>query len=160
MHTVYLSPQGGLFNHKKARELAGYDNLILLCGHYEGVDERILELEVDEELSVGDYVLTGGELPAAIVVDAVARLVDGVLPSSEVHDDESIVTGLLEYPQYTRPRVFEGLAVPEVLLGGDHEEIRKWRLARAFERTLEKRPELLELLKGEEPLDRRDETQA
>ena len=104
--------------------------------------------------------LTGGELPAAIVVDAVARLVDGVLPSSEVHDDESIVTGLLEYPQYTRPRVFEGLAVPEVLLGGDHEEIRKWRLARAFERTLEKRPELLELLKGEEPLDRRDETQA
>lgn len=92
MHTVYLSPQGGLFNHKKARELAGYDNLILLCGHYEGVDERILELEVDEELSVGDYVLTGGELPAAIVVDAVARLVDGVLPSSEVHDDESIVT--------------------------------------------------------------------
>ena len=160
VHTVYLSPQGGLFNHKKARELAGYDNLILLCGHYEGVDERILELEVDEELSVGDYVLTGGELPAAIVVDAVARLVDGVLPSSEVHDDESIVTGLLEYPQYTRPRVFEGLAVPEVLLGGDHEEIRKWRLARAFERTLEKRPELLELLKGEEPLDRRDETQA
>ena len=156
VHTVYLSPQGGLFNHKKARELAGYDNLILLCGHYEGVDERILELEVDEELSVGDYVLTGGELPAAIVVDAVARLVDGVLPSSEVHDDESIVTGLLEYPQYTRPRVFEGLAVPEVLLGGDHEEIRKWRL----ERTLEKRPELLELLKGEEPLDRRDETQA
>ena len=149
-----------MFNHKKARELAGYDNLILLCGHYEGVDERILELEVDEELSVGDYVLTGGELPAAIVVDAVARLVDGVLPSSEVHDDESIVTGLLEYPQYTRPRVFEGLAVPEVLLGGDHEEIRKWRLARAFERTLEKRPELLELLKGEEPLDRRDETQA
>ena len=160
VHTVYLSPQGGLFNHKKARELAGYDNLILLCGHYEGVDERILELEVDEELSVGDYVLTGGELPAAIVVDAVARLVDGVLPSSEGHDDESIVTGLLEYPQYTRPRVFEGLAVPEVLLGGDHEEIRKWRLARAFERPLEKRPELLELLKGEEPLDRRDETQA
>ena len=85
---------------------------------------------------------------------------NGVLPSSEVHDDESIVTGLLEYPQYTRPRVFEGLAVPEVLLGGDHEEIRKWRLARAFERTLEKRPELLELLKGEEPLDRRDETKA
>ena len=122
------------------------------------MDERILELEVDEELSVGDYVLTGGELPAAIVVDAVARLVDGVLPAAEVHTDESIVTGLLEYPQYTRPRVFEGRAVPDVLLGGDHEEIRKWRLARAFERTLEKRPELLELLKGEEPLDRRDET--
>ena len=157
---IYLSPKGAPFTQKKAEELAGESELALLCGHYEGVDERILELEVDEELSVGDYVLTGGELPAAIVVDAVARLVDGVLPSSEVHDDESIVTGLLEYPQYTRPRVFEGLAVPEVLLGGDHEEIRKWRLARAFERTLEKRPELLELLKGEEPLDRRDETQA
>lgn len=104
--------------------------------------------------------LTGGELPAAIVVDAVARLVDGVLPSSEVHDDESIVTGLLEYPQYTRPRVFEGLAVPEVLLGGDHEEIRKWRLARALRANARKAPELLELLKGEEPLTRRDETQA
>ena len=141
VRTIYLSPQGGLFTHRKAKELASYDNLVLLCGHYEGVDERILELEVDEELSVGDYVLTGGELPAA-----------------EVHADESIVTGLLEYPQYTRPRVFEGRAVPDVLLGGDHEEIRKWRLARAFERTLEKRPELLELLKGEEPLDRRDET--
>ena len=158
VRTIYLSPQGGLFTHRKAKELASYDNLVLLCGHYEGVDERILELEVDEELSVGDYVLTGGELPAAIVVDAVARLVDGVLPAAEVHTDESIVTGLLEYPQYTRPRVFEGRAVPDVLLGGDHEEIRKWRLARAFERTLEKRPELLELLKGEEPLDRRDET--
>ena len=158
VRTIYLSPQGGLFTHRKAKELASYDNLVLLCGHYEGVDERILELEVDEELSVGDYVLTGGELPAAIVVDAVARLVDGVLPAAEVHADESIVTGLLEYPQYTRPRVFEGRAVPDVLLGGDHEEIRKWRLARAFERTLEKRPELLELLKGEEPLDRRDET--
>ena len=141
VRTIYLSPQGGLFTHRKAKELASYDNLVLLCGHYEGVDERILELEVDEELSVGDYVLTGGELPAA-----------------EVHTDESIVTGLLEYPQYTRPRVFEGRAVPDVLLGGDHEEIRTWRLARAFERTLEKRPELLELLKGEEPLDRRDET--
>ena len=158
VRTIYLSPQGGLFTHRKAKELASYDNLVLLCGHYEGVDERILELEVDEELSVGDYVLTGGELPAAIVVDAVARLVDGVLPAAEVHADESIVTGLLEYPQYTRPRVFEGRAVPDVLLGGDHEEIRKWRLARAFERTLEKRPELLELLKGEEPLDRWDET--
>ena len=155
---IYVTPQGIPFTQAKARELAAQDELLLLCGHYEGVDERILELEVDEELSVGDYVLTGGELPAAIVVDAVARLVDGVLPAAEVHTDESIVTGLLEYPQYTRPRVFEGRAVPDVLLGGDHEEIRKWRLARAFERTLEKRPELLELLKGEEPLDRRDET--
>ena len=132
-----------------------YEGEINMVIHADG---GVAELEVDEELSVGDYVLTGGELPAAIVVDAVARLVDGVLPAAEVHADESIVTGLLEYPQYTRPRVFEGRAVPDVLLGGDHEEIRKWRLARAFERTLEKRPELLELLKGEEPLDRRDET--
>ena len=155
---ILLTPRGRLLTPPLAQELARQERLVLLCGHYEGVDERILELEVDEELSVGDYVLTGGELPAAIVVDAVARLVDGVLPAAEVHTDESIVTGLLEYPQYTRPRVFEGRAVPDVLLGGDHEEIRKWRLARAFERTLEKRPELLELLKGEEPLDRRDET--
>ena len=159
-HLIYMSPQGKTLTQERVKELSQLDNVALLCGHYEGVDQRVIDEIVDEEISIGDYVLTGGELPAAIVVDAVARLVDGVLPSSEVHDDESIVTGLLEYPQYTRPRVFEGLAVPEVLLGGDHEEIRKWRLARAFERTLEKRPELLELLKGEEPLDRRDETQA
>ena len=155
---VYLTPQGAPFTQKKARELSGEEELVLLCGHYEGIDERVLEEVVTDYISIGDYVLTGGELAAMVVVDAVARLVDGVLPAAEVHTDESIVTGLLEYPQYTRPRVFEGRAVPDVLLGGDHEEIRKWRLARAFERTLEKRPELLELLKGEEPLDRRDET--
>lgn len=155
---VYMTPQGQTFTQKIAEELAKEEELVFLCGHYEGVDERVLEMIATDYLSAGDYVLTGGELPAAIVVDAVARLVDGVLPAAEVHTDESIVTGLLEYPQYTRPRVFEGRAVPDVLLGGDHEEIRKWRLARAFERTLEKRPELLELLKGEEPLDRRDET--
>ena len=155
---VYLTPQGAPFTQKKARELSGEEELVLLCGHYEGIDERVLEEVVTDYISIGDYVLTGGELAAMVVVDAVARLVDGVLPAAEVHADESIVTGLLEYPQYTRPRVFEGRAVPDVLLGGDHEEIRKWRLARAFERTLEKRPELLELLKGEEPLDRRDET--
>lgn len=154
---IAMAPRGKTLSVPVARELAAKDRLLFLCGHYEGIDERAME-QMDMELSIGDYVLTGGELPAAIVVDAVARLVDGVLPAAEVHTDESIVTGLLEYPQYTRPRVFEGRAVPDVLLGGDHEEIRKWRLARAFERTLEKRPELLELLKGEEPLDRRDET--
>lgn len=154
---IAMAPRGKTLSVPVARELAAKDRLLFLCGHYEGIDERAME-QMDMELSIGDYVLTGGELPAAIVVDAVARLVDGVLPAAEVHADESIVTGLLEYPQYTRPRVFEGRAVPDVLLGGDHEEIRKWRLARAFERTLEKRPELLELLKGEEPLDRRDET--
>jgi tRNA (guanine37-N1)-methyltransferase len=106
---IYMSPQGRLFDQQKAQELAKYDNLILLCGHYEGIDERIIELEVDEELSVGDYVLTGGELPAAIVVDTVARLIDGVLPSPLCYEDESLQGGLLEHPQYTRPRVFEGL---------------------------------------------------
>lgn len=140
---IYMSPQGRLFDNKVVKELASYDNLVLLCGHYEGIDERIIELEVDEELSVGNYVLTGGELAAAIVVDAVARTVEGVLPASECFEDESLEGGLLEYPQYTRPRVFEGLEVPEVLLGGNHGEIAKWRAARSLERTLAKRPDLL-----------------
>ncbi len=140
---VYMSPQGRLFNNEIAKEYTAYDNLILLCGHYEGMDERVLELEVDEELSVGNYVLTGGELAAAIVVDAVARRVDGVLPSSECFEDESLENGWLEYPQYTRPRVFEGLEVPEVLLGGNHAEIEKWRKEQSFLRTAQKRPDLL-----------------
>lgn len=154
VRTIYLSPQGSLFCHEKAVQLAEYDNLILLCGHYEGIDERIIDLEIDEELSIGDYVLTGGELPAAVVVDAVARLCDGVLKSPECYTDESIAGGLLEYPQYTRPRVFEGLEVPQVLVDGHHENIRKWRLERSLERTAAKRPELLERLKGKDGLDR------
>ena len=140
---VYMSPQGRLFNNEIAKEYTAYDNLILLCGHYEGIDERIIELEVDEELSVGNYVLTGGELPAAIVVDAVARRIEGVLPAAECSEEESLEGGLLEYPQYTRPREFEGLCVPEVLLNGNHAEINKWRHAQSVERTLRKRPELL-----------------
>lgn len=140
---IYMSPQGRLFNNEIAKEYGQYDNLVLLCGHYEGIDERIIELEVDEELSVGNYVLTGGELPAAIVVDAVARRVEGVLPAGECFEDESLEDGLLEYPQYTRPREFEGLSVPEVLLNGNHAEIEKWRRATSLQRTLEKRPELL-----------------
>lgn len=140
---VYMSPQGRLLDNRVVRELAEYDNLVLLCGHYEGIDERIIELEVDEELSVGNYVLTGGELPAAIVVDAVARTVDGVLPASECFEDESLENGLLEYPQYTRPRSFEGLEVPEVLLNGNHAEIAKWRLMQSLKRTAEKRPDLM-----------------
>lgn len=143
VRVVYMSPQGRLFNNEVAKEYAAYDNLILLCGHYEGIDERIIELEVDEELSVGNYVLTGGELPAAIVVDAVSRRLEGVLPAAECSEDESLEGGLLEYPQYTRPREFEGLAVPEVLLNGNHAEIEKWRRAQSYERTLRKRPELL-----------------
>ena len=123
VRTIYMSPQGSVFSHEKAKELLGYDNLILLCGHYEGIDERIIDLEIDEEISIGDFVLTGGELPAAIVVDSVSRMVDGVLPSSECYENESIAGGLLEYPQYTRPRSFEGLEVPEVLTNGNHAQI-------------------------------------
>jgi tRNA (guanine37-N1)-methyltransferase len=139
-----MSPQGSLFNQKKAEELTQYDNLILLCGHYEGIDERIIELVVDEELSVGDYVLTGGELPAAIVVDCVSRLIDGVLPSSECYSEESLQNGMLEHAQYTRPRVFEGLEVPEVLINGDHAKQRKWKEEQSRLRTEKKRPDLME----------------
>ncbi len=141
---IYMSPQGALLNQQKAQELTQYDNLILLCGHYEGIDERIIELEVDEELSVGDYVLTGGELPAAIVVDCVSRLIDGVLPSSECYSEESLQNGLLEHAQYTRPRVFEGLEVPEVLINGDHGKQRLWKQEQSRIRTERKRPDLME----------------
>lgn len=140
---IYMSPQGSLFDQKKAEELTQYDNLILLCGHYEGIDERIIELEVDEELSVGNYVLTGGELPAAIVVDCVSRLIDGVLPSPECYSEESLQNGLLEHAQYTRPRVFEGLEVPEVLVNGDHAKQKRWKEEQSMSRTQAKRPDLL-----------------
>ena len=145
---IYMSPQGGLFDQKKAEELSKYDNLILLCGHYEGIDERIIELEIDEEVSVGDYVLTGGELPAAIVVDSVSRLIDGVLPSSECYSEESLQNGLLEHAQYTRPRVFEGLEVPEVLINGDHAKQRRWKEEQSRARTESKRPDLIAKLEG------------
>jgi tRNA (guanine37-N1)-methyltransferase len=140
---IYMSPQGKLFDQQKAQELAKYDNLILLCGHYEGIDERIIELEIDEELSVGNYVLTGGELPAAIVVDTVSRLVNGILPSPLCYENESLQDGLLEHPQYTRPRVFEGLEVPEVLINGNHAKQEQWKKERMEERTKNKRPDLL-----------------
>lgn len=141
--TIYLSPQGEVFTQQKARELCSYDRLILLCGHYEGIDERILELEVDEEISVGDYVLTGGELPAAILVDCMARLQDGVLANRECYEKESLSDGLLEHPQYTRPRVFEGLEVPEVLVNGNHALQEQWKREQSLERTRRKRPDLL-----------------
>ncbi len=143
---VYMSPQGSLFDQQKAMELTQYDNLILLCGHYEGIDERIIELEVDEEISVGNYVLTGGELPAAIVVDSVSRLIDGVLPSPECYSEESLQNGLLEHAQYTRPRVFEGLEVPEVLINGDHAKQRLWKQEQSRLRTESKRPDLIETM--------------
>ena len=142
-HVVYLSPRGKILNHKKAVELASYDQLILLCGHYEGVDHRIIDEIVDEEISIGDYVLTGGEIPACILVDCVARVVDGVLSDKECYEKESISSGLLEYPQYTRPYEFHGRKVPDVLISGHHENIEKWRYEQSLAITAERRPDLL-----------------
>ncbi len=143
-HTVYLSPKGRVFDENKARELARLPRLVLLCGHYEGVDQRALDAVVDEEISIGDYVLTGGELPAAVLVDAVSRLVDGVLADPECYEKESHSDLLLEYPQYTRPAVFRGEAVPEVLLSGHHEKIDAWRLEQSLAITRQNRPDLYE----------------
>lgn len=140
---IYMSPKGRLFSHEVAKELSEYDNLIFLCGHYEGVDQRIIDEIVDEEISIGDYVVTGGEIPACIVVDAVSRLKDGVLASSECYEGESVASGILEYPQYTKPRVFLNREVPEILLSGDHKKIERWRLEEAVKVTRERRPELL-----------------
>lgn len=140
---IYMSPKGRIFNHDVAKELAGYDELVFLCGHYEGVDQRVLDTIIDEEISIGDYVVTGGEIPACIVVDAVSRLVDGVLASSECYENESVASGILEYPQYTKPRDFRGLEVPEILLSGDHKKIDRWRLEKSVEITRERRPDLL-----------------
>ena len=140
---IYMSPKGRVFNQSVARELSEYDNLIFLCGHYEGVDQRVIDEIVDEEISIGDYVLTGGEIPACIVIDAVSRLIDGVLPDAECYLDESFESGILEYPQYTKPRVFMGREVPEVLLSGDHAKIDEWRTKEAVDLTRSRRPELL-----------------
>ena len=142
---IYLSPTGAVLNQKKASELAeNYDSLILLCGHYEGVDRRIVDEIVDEEISIGDFVLTGGEIPACILVDCVARLVDGVLSDAECYEKESISSGLLEYPQYTRPYEFHGVKVPDVLISGHHANIDRWRDEQALEMTKKLRPDLLE----------------
>ena len=140
---IYMSPKGRLFSHEVAKELAEYDSLVFLCGHYEGVDQRIIDEIVDEEISIGDYVVTGGEIPACIVIDAVSRLKDGVLPSSEAYEGESVASGILEYPQYTKPREFMGREVPEVLLSGDHAKIERWRLEEAVRITRECRPDML-----------------
>lgn len=140
---VYLSPRGTVLTQAKAKELSQLDHLVLLCGHYEGVDTRIIEEIVDEEISIGDYVLTGGEIPACILVDAVARLCDGVLADPECYENESHSAGLLEYPQYTRPMEFLGRTVPEVLVSGHHANIEKWRAEKARELTARMRPDLL-----------------
>ncbi len=142
---IYMSPKGRTFSHAVAKELSEYDNLVFLCGHYEGVDQRIIDEIVDDEISIGDYVVTGGEIPACIVIDAVSRLLDGVLASKECYEGESVASGLLEYPQYTKPREFMGREVPEVLLSGDHAKIDRWRLEEAVRITRERRPDLLAL---------------
>ena len=139
---IYLSPRGEKLTQKKAEALAGEEELILLCGHYEGVDQRALDLVVDEELSIGDYILTGGELAAMVLTDCVARLIPGVLGCGTSAETESFSSGLLEYPQYTRPREFEGLAVPEPLLNGNHREIEAWQLTESLVLTLKRRPEM------------------
>ena len=141
---IFLSPAGKVLTQKKAEELAGYDNLVLLCGHYEGIDCRVIEEIVDEEISIGDYVLTGGEIPACILVDCVARLCEGVLADPECYEKESISSGLLEYPQYTRPYDWHGMKVPDVLISGHHANIDAWRLQKATEKTERDRPDLLQ----------------
>lgn len=139
---IYLTPQGKVFNQKIARELANEKHLILLCGHYEGIDQRVLDKVVDEEISIGDYVLTGGELPAMVLIDAISRNIDGVLDDESLVD-ESFNNDLLEYPQYTRPEIFMGERVPEVLLSGHHANIEKWRREKSIEITKKKRPDLI-----------------
>ena len=141
---IYLSPKGEKLTQKKVVELAKCERLLLLCGHYEGVDQRVLDLDFDCEISVGDYILTGGELPGMLLVDAVARYVPGVLGSEESTKEESFSGNLLEYPQYTRPQVFEGVEVPDVLVSGHHENIAKWRKQCQIELTARLRPDLLE----------------
>ena len=143
VRTVFMSPRGKIFTQEDAVRLAGYDNLIILCGHYEGVDQRISDEIIDEEISIGDYILTGGEIPACILVDAVSRIVDGVLSSPECHETESFSDGLLEYPQYTRPYEFHGMTVPDVLISGNHEKIAAWRKEASLRETKKRRPDLL-----------------
>ncbi|MCI9559656.1 MAG: tRNA (guanosine(37)-N1)-methyltransferase TrmD [Lachnospiraceae bacterium] len=141
---LYMTPQGRVFNQTVAEELAAEEDLVFLCGHYEGIDERALERIVTDELSVGDYVLTGGELPAMVMIDCISRLVPGVLSNDQSAEIESFHDSLLEYPQYTRPEVYDGQSVPEVLLSGHHKKIDQWRREQSIRRTLERRPDLLE----------------
>ncbi|BBB93215.1 MAG TPA: tRNA (guanosine(37)-N1)-methyltransferase TrmD [Methylomusa anaerophila] len=144
---VLMCPGGTPFNQDKAKQFANYEQLVLICGHYEGIDERVRQYLIDEAISIGDYVLTGGELPAMVVVDAVARMLPGVLGACDAAAYDSFYNGLLEYPQYTRPRDFNGLAVPEILLSGDHAKIERWRRKQSLKNTLERRPDLFDKIK-------------
>lgn len=142
-HLIYLTPQGKTLTQERVKALAKLDNIALLCGHYEGVDERVIEALEPEEISVGDYVLTGGELPALVVADAVSRMLPGVLSDDECFEEESHFNSLLEYPQYTHPSVWQGRQVPEILLSGNHAKVDKWRREQSLKRTFERRPDLL-----------------
>ena len=147
MHVIHLSPQGKILTQKKVLALSKFSKpLFLVCGHYEGIDQRIIDKIVDEEISIGDYVLTGGELGALVLLDAIVRLIPGVLTDKECYEEESIFNGLLEHPQYTRPRVWEGMQVPEVLLSGHHEKIKNWKKEKSIEVTKIKRPDLFSKL--------------
>jgi tRNA (guanine37-N1)-methyltransferase len=145
--TVLLSPQGRLFNQQTAQEFSGLEQLTLICGRYEGVDERVAEHLVDDEISIGDYVLSGGEMPAMVVVDAVTRLIPGALGCGHSAENESFSDGLLDYPHYTRPPEYRGMRAPEVLLSGNHREIERWRRRKALEKTMRRRPDLIQNLK-------------
>lgn len=148
---IFMTPQGEVFTQKKAEELAREDDLIFLCGHYEGVDERVLDAIVTDSISIGDYVLTGGELPAMVAIDAISRMVPGVLSNAQSGETESFMDGLLEYPQYSRPEVWEGRKVPEILLSGDHAKVDRWRFEQSLARTRERRPDLYEKYMAEHP---------
>lgn len=148
---VYMSPQGRTFNQEIAKELAGEEDLIILCGHYEGIDERVLEEIVTDEISIGDYVLTGGELPAMVVIDTVSRLIHGVLGNGVSADTDSFMNGLLEYPQYSRPETWRGRTVPAILLSGDHAKVDRWRKEQSLKRTRERRPDLYRKYMEEHP---------
>ena len=148
---VYMTPQGSIFNQEKAKELALEEDLIILCGHYEGIDERVLEEVVTDEISIGDYVLTGGELPAMVVIDTISRLIPGVLGNGVSADTDSFMNGLLEYPQYSRPEIWKGKAVPPILLSGDHAKVDRWRKQQSLLRTKQRRPDLYEKYMKEHP---------
>ncbi len=143
-YLIYMSPQGRVLTQETVKELSKKSNIAILCGHYEGVDQRVIDLIADDEISIGDYVLTGGELPALVLADAVSRMIPGVLPNAEAMENESHYDGLLEYPQYTKPAVWNNIEVPEVLLSGHHENIEKWRREQSLKRTKERRPDLYE----------------
>ncbi len=143
-HTIYMSPKGKVLTQQRAAELSQMDNILIICGHYEGVDQRVIDKIVDEEISIGDYVLTGGELPAMVLTDCVARMCPGVLSDDVCFEEESIYSGLLEYPHYTRPEVWEGESVPPVLMSGHHANIEKWRREQSLELTKQRRPDLYE----------------